>query len=206
MVGRFRSALQPPYALMQNHVPGKAVGTVSVTKDNYDSTKVASYTWNGKTYDVTAKEVGDDFKVDDGASCNDAAAAYHAAYQEYAPKAQEATSRWSDYQNDVFEDIVLVMYGVEAWVLSKAAFVMRAICVLGAVPYGTEAVLALLERHPGRWPTSLSDRNDVPSGLSVAPLVIAFALFVMAAVFLPHDDPSAIVREFARLPAKLSPT
>ena len=83
---------------------------------------------------------------------------------------------------------------------------MRATCVLGAVPYGTEAVLALLERHPGRWPTSLSDRNDVPSRLSVALLVIAFAPFVMAAVFLPHDDPSAIVREFARLPAKLSPT
>lgn len=113
---------------------------------------------------MTAKEVGDDFKVDDGASCNDAAAAYHAACQEYAPKAQEATSRWSDYQSDVFEDIALVMYGIEAWVLSKAAFVMRAICVLGAVPYGTEAVLALLERHPGRWPTSLSDRNDVRPG------------------------------------------
>lgn len=46
---------------MQNHVPGKAVGTVSVTKDNYDSTKVGSYTWNGKTYDVTAKEVGGGF-------------------------------------------------------------------------------------------------------------------------------------------------
>lgn len=88
----------------------------------------------------------------------------------------------------------------------EGGFVLWAICVLGAVPYGTEAVLALLERHPGRWPTSLSDRNDVPSRLSVAPLVIAFALFVMAAVFLPHDDPSAIVREFARLPAKLSPT
>lgn len=252
------------YAMMMNHVPGKAVGTVSVTKDNYDSTKVASYTWNGKTYDVTAKEVltwsassadkdgkydvpdgqvilsyvqakvlqakadeegvsvsndevddymkqqsssasvsdmaksygvskdemydylkgalkvqklqdkvigeagdatapdgpgtpkgndydkktsgyadyivklaksmgewdsdkdtfkdgsaigkavGDDFKVSDGASYNDAAAAYYAAYQEYAPKAQTATSKWSDYQNNVFKDIVLVMYGIEA--------------------------------------------------------------------------------------------
>lgn len=63
---------------------------------------------------MTAKVVGDDFKVDDGASCNDAAAAYYAAYQEYAAKAQKATSKWSDYQNDVFEDIVLVMYGIEA--------------------------------------------------------------------------------------------
>lgn len=63
---------------------------------------------------MTAKEVGDDFKVDDCATCNDAAAAYLAAYQEYAPKAQEATSKWSDYQNDVFEDIVLVMYGIAA--------------------------------------------------------------------------------------------
>lgn len=63
---------------------------------------------------MTAKEVGDDFKDDDGASYNDAAAAYHAACKEYAPKAQEATSKWSDYQNDVFEDIALVMYGIEA--------------------------------------------------------------------------------------------
>lgn len=46
----------------------------------------------------------------------------------------------------------------------------------------------------------------MPSRLSVALLVIVFALFVMAAVFLPHDDPSAIMREFARLSAKLSST
>jgi len=34
---------------MQNHVHGKDVGTVSVTKDNYGSIKVASYTWNRPT-------------------------------------------------------------------------------------------------------------------------------------------------------------
>ncbi len=112
--GTFPFRPSTTYALMQNHVHGKDVGTVSVTKDNYDSTKVGSYTWNGKTYDVTAKEVGDDFKVDDGASYNDAAAVYYTAYQKYAPKTQEATSKWSDYQSDVFKDIVLVMYGIEA--------------------------------------------------------------------------------------------
>lgn len=86
---------------------------------------------------------------------------------------------------------------------------MWAICVLGAVLYGVEAVLAILARAgrlPGGWPTSFSGHDDVPSRLSVALLVIVFALFVMAAVFLPHDDPSAIMREFARLSAKLSST
>lgn len=49
MVGAFSLRPSTTYALMQNHVPGKDVGTVSVTKDNYDSTKVASYTWNRPT-------------------------------------------------------------------------------------------------------------------------------------------------------------
>jgi hypothetical protein len=86
---------------------------------------------------------------------------------------------------------------------------MWAICVLGAVLYGVEAVLAILARAgrlPGGWPTSFSGHDDVPSRLSVALLAIVCILFVMAAVFLPHDDPSAIVREFARLSAKLSST
>lgn len=82
---------------------------------------------------------------------------------------------------------------------------MWAICVLGAVLYGVEAALALLARHPGRWPT-FSSGGPAPSRLSVALLAIVCILFVMAAVFLPHDDPSAIVREFARLSAKLSST
>ncbi len=47
--GAFSFRPSTTYALMQNHVHGKDVGTVSVTKDNYDSTKVASYTWNRPT-------------------------------------------------------------------------------------------------------------------------------------------------------------
>lgn len=47
--GAFSFRPSTTYALMQNHVHGKAVGTVSVRKDNYDSIKVASYTWNRPT-------------------------------------------------------------------------------------------------------------------------------------------------------------
>lgn len=62
-------------------------------------------------------KIGDSLKdtdfSTDGASYNEAAAAYYAAYQEYQPQAQAVAGKWKDYQNNVFKDVVLTMYAVE---------------------------------------------------------------------------------------------